>query len=152
MFAGLQASSPVGDIGEWSTDFNLELAVVATDTGCLGLELRSGGESLGGCADMYAFRRLLFAFPPADPEVAIRRGGPFRPILAPVGVVDRRPDGVPDIDALPLARDPLDVGEGKPEPGGLLVPDLNLWAEPGRLDCTELGREFWVGRGNDVGR
>ena len=100
---------------------------------------------------MKAFRRLLFEFPLADPDVVRCRGGPFR---TPVGVFDRRPDGVPDLDDLPLARGPLEVGEGKPEPGGLpvAIADLNFRADPGRLDCAELGREFWVGRGSDVRR
>lgn len=135
--------APVGDPGEWSTDFSLELAVEATDTGCLGLELRRGGESFGGGADMKAFRRLLFAFALAGPDVVICCGGPFRELPAPVGVFERRPDGVPALDERPLARDPLGAGEGKPELGGLPpVPDLSLRADPGRLDCAEPGREF----------
>lgn len=140
-----------GGFGVLSASFNLELAVEATDTGCLGLELRRGGESLGGGADMNAFKRLLLVLPPAVPDVTMLRGGPF---LAPVGVFDRRPDGVVALDDLPLARGPLDVGEVKPEVGGLGFPPAapNLRADPGRLDCAELGREIWVGRGREVGR
>lgn len=109
---------------------------------------------MGGGADMRAFSRWLFGLLVVVPDVAIPRGGAFRAALAPVGVFDRRPEGVPALDDLPLARDALCVGEVKPEAGGLAfpVPDLNLRSEPGRLDCAELGLEVWVGRGNDVGR
>lgn len=92
---------------------------------------------------MKAFRRLLFAFALAGPDVVICCGGTFRPLPAPVGVLERRPDGVPALDERPLAREPLDAGEGKPEVGGLPpVPDLNLRTDSGRLDCAELGRAF----------
>lgn len=87
------------------------------------------------------------------PDVKILLGGAFRAALTPVGVFDRRPEGVPALDDLPLARDPLCVGEAKPEAGGLAFPDpdLNFRSDLGRLDCAELGLEVWVGRGNDVG-
>lgn len=42
-----------------------ELAVVAVDTGCLGRELRRGGEVFGGGADMYALRLEVLIFPGA---------------------------------------------------------------------------------------
>lgn len=103
---------------------------------------------------MRAFRRWLFGLLVVVPDVAILLGGPFRAALTPVGVFDRRPEGVPALDDLPLAREPLCVGEVKAEPVGLAVPvpDLYFRSDPGRLDCAELGLEVWVGRGNDVGR
>lgn len=83
----------VGDLGVRSEFFSLELAVVATETGCLGLELRRGGESLGGGVDIIAFSLEL---PPVVlAGVAMFRGGCFRLPRDSVGVLERLPVGVP---------------------------------------------------------
>lgn len=95
-----------GDL-DWSTAFNLEAAVVASETGCRGLELRSGGEFFGA-GDRVAASRALFE--PGVGVAVLRADG----VLA-VGVFDRvtgvlaREVGVPCCrDVLPLAATRLD--------------------------------------------
>ena len=85
-----------------STALIRELAVVADDTGCRGRELLRGGDSLGGGAVMYAWRRVLL--------FGVRRpgGAGFRPELDWVGVLAREMPvfgcfvGVVALELLPL--------------------------------------------------
>jgi hypothetical protein len=48
-------------VWNFSAIFAREAAVLAEETGCLGLELLSGGETFGGGAIMFARREGLFS-------------------------------------------------------------------------------------------
>lgn len=129
----------LGDL-ERSTAFSLELAVVACDTGCLGRELRSGGDSFGGGEITAASRELLelcagvLRVAEALDGVLGRETGVFaravawlccldvRPLgtsrRAPAGELDRVDAGLAGFDAVPIflvktgSRDEDEWGEG----------------------------------------
>lgn len=113
--------------------FSLEAAVVASDTGCRGLELRSGGEFFGA-GDMAAASRALFE--PGVGVAVLRAEG-----VCAVGVFDRvtgvfaRDVGVPCCrDVLPLGATRLDpAGELDREEAGLagLEVELSFLTETG---------------------
>lgn len=128
-----------GDL-ERSIAFSLELAVEACDTGCLGRELRRGGDNLGGGEMTAASRALLefcagvFRAAEALDGVLGRETGVFaraadwlccldvRPLetnrRAPAGELDRVDAGLAGFDAVPSflvktgSRDEAECGEG----------------------------------------
>lgn len=102
-----------------ANSFIRELAVVATETGCRGRELLSGGESLGGAADTYAWSRLLLLLGVTKPW-----GGCFRAVC--VGVFARVVEGFVFALACLLLLRPL--------AGGLLNVE-------GEFDREEVGLE-----------
>lgn len=100
-----------GDLDR-STAFNLEAAVVASETGWRGLELRSGGE-LFAAADKDAASRALFE--PGVGVAVFRAEG----VLA-VGVFDRVTGVLAREAGGPCCRDVLPLAGTRLEPAGEL--------------------------------
>lgn len=100
-----------GDLDR-STAFSLEAAVVASETGCRGLELRSGGEFFAA-ADRVAASRALFE--PGVGVAVLRAEG----VLA-VGVFDRVTGVLAREVGVPCCRDVLPLGATRLDPAGEL--------------------------------
>lgn len=100
-----------GDL-DWSTAFSREAAVVASETGCRGLELRRGGEFFGA-GDRLAASRALFE--PGVGVAVFRAEG----VLA-VGVFDRVTGVLARDVGVPCCRDVLPPGASRFEPAGEL--------------------------------
>lgn len=110
--SGLAVGLTGGLCGDFSRSmvFCLELAVVASDTGCRGRELRSGGESFGG-GDMTAARREPLEF----------CTGVLRAAAAePVGVFDRVTGVLARVVGLLCCLDDLPLGGTRLVPAGEL--------------------------------
>jgi hypothetical protein len=95
--AAALANAALGDFAR-SAALIRELAVVASDTGCRGLELRNVGESFGGGFATYALSLALFVLP----GVMGRGTGSLRPPLVCVGVFA--------LDAVALAVEEVELG------------------------------------------